>query len=133
MTNVGFLGRGWSFPVAVATEGDVAMVTDEEDVRESILLILRTEPGERVMRPDFGSGLRGLLFEPTSTRLTALIEYRVRHALTTWEPRIDVETVSVSDDRGRPGELRIEIRYRIRATNTFYNLVYPFYLARGTT
>src|SRR5687767_9357837 len=106
------------------------MAADAEDVRQAILLILSTEPGERVMR-DFGTGLRGLLFEPVTARLLALVEHRVRQALTTWEPRIDVNAVRVTTDAARPGELRVEIRYTVRATNTFYNLVYPFYLTRG--
>lgn len=127
-----FLGRGWAFPVACGVDGEIAMVADAEDIRQAILLILQTEPGERVMRPDFGTGLRGLLFEPVTARLVSLIEHRVRQALTTWEPRIDLNAVTVSTDAARPGELRIEVRYTVRATNTFYNLVYPFYLSRGT-
>jgi phage baseplate assembly protein W len=123
-----FLGRGWAFPVATGREGDVALVADAEDVRQAVRLILETEPGERVMRPDFGSGLRGLVFEPITTTTLALVRHRVERGLTQWEPRIDVEAVRVSADDAAAGRLLVEIDYRVRATNTFYNLVYPFYL-----
>ena len=124
-----FLGRGWAFPVATGDDAEIRMVEDAEDVRQAILLILETEPGERVMRPDFGAGLRSLVFEPMSSRLLALIRYRVEQALTTWEPRIALQRVEISAPEPASGRLVVEIRYAIRATNTFYNLVYPFYLS----
>ena len=123
-----FLGRGWSFPVGLALDDDIAMVEDAEDIRQSIRIILETDPGERVMRPDFGAGLRRLLFEPITTNTLALVQHRVEEALTTWEPRIDVIDVAVSAEEAPSGRLLITIDYSIRATNTFYNLVYPFYL-----
>ncbi len=123
-----FLGRGWSFPVGLALDDEIAMVEDAEDIRQSIRIILETDPGERVMRPDFGAGLRRLLFEPITTNTLALVRHRVEEALTTWEPRIDVIDVNVSADEAASGRLLITIDYSIRATNTFYNLVYPFYL-----
>jgi uncharacterized protein len=123
-----FLGRGWAFPVGLSLDDEVAMVADAEDVRQSIRIILETDPGERVMRPDFGAGLRRLLFEPITTNTLALVQHRVEEALVAWEPRIDVLDVLVSADEAPSGRLLIQIDYSIRATNTFYNLVYPFYL-----
>jgi uncharacterized protein len=123
-----FLGRGWAFPVGLAVDDEIAMVADAEDIRQSIRIILETDPGERVMRPDFGAGLRRLLFEPITTNTLALVQHRVEEALTTWEPRIDVIDVAVSAEEAASGRLLITIDYSIRATNTFYNLVYPFYL-----
>jgi phage baseplate assembly protein W len=123
-----FLGRGWAFPVGVDVDGDVAMVADAEDIQQSIRLILETDPGERVMRPDYGAGLRRLLFEPITTNTLAMVQHRVQDALVQWEPRIDVVDVVVSADEAALGRLLIRIDYQIRATNTFYNLVYPFYL-----
>lgn len=128
-----FLGRGWGFPVATAPDGEVALAAHEEDVRQAVLLILATEPGERVMRPDFGGGLRRLLFEPVTATTRALVEHRVREALARFEPRIDVVSVRVASPPGAPEELGVELEYRVRATNTFYNLVYPFYLLEGRT
>lgn len=123
-----FLGRGWAFPVGLALDDEISMVADAEDIRQSIRIILETDPGERVMRPDFGAGLRRLLFEPITTNTLALVQQRVEDSLTTWEPRIDVIDVAVSADEAPSGLLLITIQYSIRATNTFYNLVYPFYL-----
>lgn len=125
-----FLGRGWAFPLQQALAGDVAMVAAGEDIRQSIRLILETEPGERVMRPDFGCPLRHLLFEPINTNTMGLIKHRVEQALVEWEPRIDVRDVAVAPDPPL-GRVDIKIGYLVRSTNTFYNLVYPFYLREG--
>jgi phage baseplate assembly protein W len=130
-----FLGVGWAFPVARDPRGEIQVAAYEEDVHQAIRLILGTNQGERVMRPDFGAGLRALLFEPMSVTTLSLVQHRVERALVEWEPRIDVLDVRVGfGPRGAAsGTLQIEIDYRVRATNTFYNLVYPFYLLEGTT
>lgn len=125
-----FLGRGWAFPVAVDAQGGIALAAYEDDIRQAIRIILDTEPGERVMRPDFGAGLRGLLFEPINTTTLALARHRTERALVLWEPRIDQIAVDVTAEP-RVGILRIEVRYRVRSTNTFYNLVHPFYVQEG--
>jgi len=103
----------------------------EEDIRQAILLILQTNLGERVMRPDFGSGLRELIFEPLNTATMALVQHRVEQALITWEPRIRVQEVRVQAQGTARNTLLVTISYEVRATNTFYNLVYPFYLQEG--
>jgi len=128
-----FLGQGWAFPVGLDRSGEVAIVAYEEDVRQAIRIILGTNHGERVMRPDFGTNLRALIFEPVNATTMSLTQDHVERALIEWEPRIDVLDVRVTaDDTERArGRLRIEIDYRVRATNTFYNLVYPFYLLEG--
>lgn len=125
-----FLGTGWAFPVRLDETGDIEMVTQDEDIRQAILLILETAVGERAMRPDFGAGLNMLAFEPLNTTTTALARHRVETALVTWEPRVDSITVT-TDTEPAAGRLNIDIRYRVRSTNTFYNLVYPFYLQEG--
>jgi Bacteriophage baseplate protein W len=124
------LGVGWSFPPEVSGAGDMATAAYEKDVREAIRIILGTAPGERVMRPDFGAGLNALVFAPINTTTKALASYYVQQALVQWEPRIDQVTVNVTADPPN-GLLNIDIRYRIRSINTFYNLVYPFYLTEG--
>ena len=124
-----FLGVGWAFP-PVAANGDLATAAYETDIQQSIRIILGTAPGERVMRPDFGAGLKTLIFEPMNTTTAALAQYNVQRALTQWEPRIDRVTVNVTPQPST-GSLQIGIRYRVRSTNTFYNLVYPFYLTEG--
>lgn len=125
-----FLGRGWSFPLRAAADGEIAMAEAEEDIRQSIRIILGTNHGERVMRPGFGAGLQRLVFEPMNTATLALAKHRVEEALITWEPRIDSITVKVSAEPDL-GRLLIDVTYRMRSTNTFYNLVYPFYLLEG--
>ena len=122
-----FLGVGWTFPPATGPAGDVDLAAHEEDVRQAVWIILGTARGERVMRPDFGAGLRALTFEPLGAGTAALVRHHVEEALVQWEPRIDTITVAVTADPPR-GRLLAEVRYRVRATNTFYNLVYPFYL-----
>lgn len=125
-----FLGRGWAYPIAAAG-ADVALAAHEEDVRQAVRIILETARGERVMRPDFGAGLDEFLFEPLNNTTMALVRHRVEEALITWEPRIRVRAVEVTAPEPARGRLDIAIDYELRATNTFYNLVYPFYLQEG--
>jgi phage baseplate assembly protein W len=126
-----FLGVGWAFPIRVDPGGEIAMASLEEDVRQAIKIIVGTALGERVMRPEFGSGLKRLVFEPVSTTTMSLVRHQVEQALIDWEPRIDLEDVRVTTDPELRNLLLIEVHYRVRATNTFYNLVYPFYLIEG--
>ena len=126
-----FLGRGWAFPVRAGADRDVSQVEYDEDVRQAVRLVLGTDLGERVMRPDFGAGLRALVFEPLTATTRALVRHRVEEALVRWEPRIDVLDVRVALQPGRESAVLVEVDYRVRATNTFYNLVYPFYLLEG--
>lgn len=127
-----FLGVGWAYPVTTEPDGSVAMSAYDRDVQQAIWIILGTARGERVMRPDFGSGLSTLVFEPINTTTIALVQHHAEEALVTWEPRIDQITVVVTAD-GIRGRLMIDVRYRVRSTNTFYNLVYPFYLMEART
>lgn len=125
-----FLGVGWAFPLRLAADRSVETAVYEDDVRESIRIILGTRRGERVMRPDFGAGLEDFVFESISTTTIELLKKRVEEALIDWEPRIDVERVEVKDERTR-GRLLVSLDYRVRSTNVHYNLVYPFYLQEG--
>jgi phage baseplate assembly protein W len=122
-----FLGRGWRLPVGV-DRGRIAMVSDEESVRQSIWMILSTAPGERVMRPDFGCGLADLVFAPNTPGTAGQAMSAVREALIRWEPRIDVLEVDAQPDPTAPNLLLIAVSYRVRSTNNRFNLVYPFYL-----
>lgn len=127
-----FLGVGWAYPARLDANQHLARAAYEDDVRQAILIILGTNPGERVMRPEFGAGLNDFLFEPISTTTLSLIRARVYSSLVDWEPRIDVQRARVSYDPAQRGKLLIEILYQVRATNTQHNLVYPFYLEEGT-
>src|SRR3954447_3273424 len=123
-----FLGSGWAFPVRLDEGGQVAAVALEDAVRRAIWLILSTAPGERVMRPTFGAGLADLVFAPNSPATQGLVSSAVRDALVEWEPRIDVLDVAATPDPEQPARLLIEVDYAVRATNSRFNLVYPFYL-----
>jgi uncharacterized protein len=124
-----FLGTGWAFPVGIGAEtGLINRVSYEEDIKQSIRIILSTAKGERVMRPDFGCGIHDLVFEVVNTTTLAEIEDRVRDALATFEPRIDVQRVSADSTAGIDGKLEISIDYTIRGTNNQLNMVYPFYV-----
>jgi phage baseplate assembly protein W len=128
-----FLGSGWAFPVKPDAAGKVQLISGTELVRQSIWIILSTSQGERQMRPEFGCGLHELVFEANTAALQGLVQQKVRDALTRWEPRIDVMDVRSESPPERKNLLLIRVDYRIRANNSFYNLVYPFFLNEGAS
>ncbi len=126
-----YLGTGWKFPVEL-DDDELVYSKEEQKVRESLLVILGTARGERVMRPDFGSRLHELVFAPISSSTKSLAASYVNEALVTWEPRVEVLQVNVTAEDATSGTLLIDIEYRVRATNSRFNLVYPFYLKEGS-
>jgi phage baseplate assembly protein W len=122
------LGKGWKFPMVINMRGGMALSQYEEKIRESIIIILGTAKGERVMRPDFGCGIHDLVFSVVNSSTLTLIESAVNEALVLWEPRIEVLSVRISKERLKDAILDIIIDYRVRRTNSEFNLVYPFYL-----
>jgi hypothetical protein len=121
-----FLGIGTAFPVTLQN-GVLVRAAYEESVRQSILIILGTAKGERIMRPDFGCGIHDLVFASASRATVGRVQQEVNQALLRLEPRINV--IEVSARVGREGNaLLIDIKYEVRATNNVFNLVYPFYL-----
>ncbi|MEH2530770.1 phage baseplate assembly protein W [Bradyrhizobium sp. AZCC 1588] len=126
------LGRGWGFPVVFDPfTGTVASAAYEEDIRQSIRIIIGTGRGERVMRPDFGCGIHDLVFTAMDTTALTRVEETVRDALTRFEPRIELLQIRATGDEAVNGKLLVEIDYRVRATNQTGNLVYPFYFREG--
>jgi len=121
-----FLGRGWRYPVH-PREGDLEYAEGAENVRQSIWLILDTEPGERIMRPTFGCGLRRYLMKPNSSATRAMMQRDVALALATWEPRIVLSSVSVEPGED-PALVRVHVSYTHVRDGRPGNLVYPFYL-----
>jgi hypothetical protein len=127
-----FLGRGWAMPVELDPRtGYVADVAYEDDIRQSILIILQTAPGERVMRPDFGCGIHELVFTSLDSTTLQLIRSSVEEALRRCEARIDVLGVTVDEAATVEGKLEVEIEYRVRKTNQTGNLVFPYYFGEG--
>lgn len=125
-----FLGRGWKFPIQVDAQGRIALSEYEDNIREAIRIILLTSPGERVMRPEFGAALHDYVFDSMSSTTMGLVQAAIQNALIKWEPRIQVLAVDVEPDPGEIGRLLVNLDYRVRATNTRFNLVFPFYLER---
>jgi phage baseplate assembly protein W len=127
-----FLGRGWAYPVAFDPRiGSVAEAEADEDIVQSIRIILGTSPGERVMRPEFGCGIHRLVFTSIDSATLTRVEASVRDALTRYEARIELLEVSSDPVEAADGRLLVRIRYRVRATNQTGNLVYPFYFREG--
>lgn len=121
-----FLGQGWRYPVT-ADSGFLAYAADAEKIAQSIWIILDTDPGERIMRPTFGCGLRRYLMQPNTHATRALIRHDVELALTHFEPRIRLTGVEVTAGND-PALVLIHIGYVVVRNNLPGNLVYPFYL-----
>jgi len=126
-----FLGKGWAFPIALGEKGGIEISAGEKSIQEAIWIILATSPGERVMRPDFGCDIHRLVFAVIDAATVGQAAHEVRLALIRWEPRIDVLDVD-TEVRGRGEVLLINVHYRNRSTNNYFNLVYPFYLTVGS-
>lgn len=124
---VDFVGSGWAFPLQIEATGAFALVTQTTEIEQAIEIILRTSPGERPMRPEFGCRIHDHIFAPTNTATAAAIAHDVRVALEEWEPRIDVEDIHVGFDRAELGAFYVDVGYRIHGRNDVRNLVFPFY------
>jgi phage baseplate assembly protein W len=122
-----FIGSGWAFPVGVDATGQIALVSGSREIEQAMRLILSTYPGERPMRPRFGSKLRDFIFDGATWENAAAIAAEVRTSLRQWEPRATVADVLVMPEAGDPGVLMIDILYTIKGTNDPRNLVFPFY------
>jgi phage baseplate assembly protein W len=127
-----FLGRGWSFP-PVFTRGDhgVQMVDEEEDIKQSLIILLSTIKGERVMQPDYGANMEDLLFEPLTVSFAQRMSGQIERAILFFEPRIKTDDISYNQDNEN-GLVEIRIDYTVVATNNRRNIVYPYYLNEGT-
>ena len=128
-----FLGTGWSFPPSFQTATSrVKMSSEEDDIRESLTILLSTRPGERVMNPLYGCNLDDLLFAPLTLTLKSFVSDLIETAILYFEPRINLESIEINQNSDLEGELLIELEYVVRSTNSRRNLVYPFYRGEGT-
>lgn len=128
-----FLGQGWSFPLNFnRASGTVSLSRDEEDIAESLLILLQTAVGERTMRPKWGASPAELLFESVSVTNAGLMIHRIRQVIRQEERRVEVMNIDMRPQINE-GRLDIEIEYRVKATNSRYNLVYPFYINESPT
>ena len=128
-----FLGRGLKFPLQVDPKtGKLSLVEEDEDIRESIGIILRTSRGERVMRPDFGTDIMEYMFSPVSENMEDSLAVEVQEDLLYQEPRIRDVDVKVHRAEEPEGGVTVEVAYTIRSTNSRYNHVFPFYVTEGS-
>ena len=128
-----WLGTGWSFPPDFNRHArDVTMVSEEEDIRQSLEILLSTAPGERIMNPAYGCGLKLLTFENINESTLTEIQDVVERAVLFYEPRIRVDTIEVDVENIYQGIITIHLDYTIRITNSRANMVYPFYFQEGT-
>jgi|MudIll2142460700_1097286.scaffolds.fasta_scaffold05227_3 hypothetical protein len=123
-----FLGTGWSFPPEFVQEiGEVLMTSDEEDIEASLKILLGTVMGERFLNPRYGLNLQGMLFEPMSTTMKTFLKDSVKTAMLIYEPRINLLSLELDTSAQYEGRISIIMEYAVRATNSRYNLVYPYY------
>lgn len=129
----GFLGKGWAFPPAFDREEQtVSMVTAEQDIRESLYILLSTIPGERVMLPEYGCFLHSHVFDLMGETLITHLKGLIEHAVLFFEPRVVLENIVITIADSGIGRLEILLEYRIIQTNTRNNMVFPFYFNEGT-
>ena len=114
--SINFLGQGPGFPPRVGADGRLAWSSGEDNIRDSIRVILMTEPGERLMREEFGCGLRSYLFEPNTVATHQRIREDITRSLDLWEPRIAVEEVNVETDADDSRRVTVTISFRLVAT-----------------
>ena len=131
--NKSFLGSGWSFPPRFldSTEG-LELSHNDQDIAESIYILLSTTPGERVMNPGYGCNLQSMVFSSITTWTKTRIEDIIYTAILYYEPRINVVAITIDDKDQMEGKVEVNIIYDIKGTNSRKNMVYPFYLTEGT-
>jgi hypothetical protein len=128
-----FLGKGWSFPPSFQKEtGGVQLTEGVEDIKESLQILLSTRVGERVMLPSFGCNLDDLVFENVDISLKTYLADLVETAIIEFEPRIDLDGVLINTVNQYEGVVLIEVQFTVRATNSRFNFVYPFYQKEGS-
>lgn len=132
MNGNSIIGQGWSFPIKVNAKGGLDWSTGADRIQAAIWIVLSTSPGERLMLPTFGAGIKDYVFESNSSVVRARLQTAVQKALTQWEPRIQVVSVQVSPSPDVASLVLISIGYQILNTNELYNMVYPFFLTEGT-
>ncbi|HNW49650.1 MAG TPA: GPW/gp25 family protein [Prolixibacteraceae bacterium] len=128
-----FLGTGWSFPPTFSGKGDFTeLVEGEQDIEQSLRILLSTVPGERVHRPEYGCGIYKMVYEKMDSNTLTLFKHIIEKAVLLFEPRITLNDVMFNFDKEKEGTLLIELVYTVRLTNSRSNMVYPFYFREGT-
>lgn len=132
-TSNDFLGVGWGFPPTFNPQSKgVEMTEKETDIERSLQILLTTTIGERVMQPKYGCNMDTLLFEPLNTTVKTIMIDKIKTAILFFEPRIDAKKISLNTQKELEGEVLVEIDYIVRATNSRFNFVFPYYKNEGT-
>jgi phage baseplate assembly protein W len=132
MNGSDIIGQGWSFPIKVNAKGGLDWSNGQDRIQAAIWIILSTTPGERLMLPSFGAGIKDYVFESNSGLICAQLQNGIQKALTQWEPRIQVVSVLARPSPVQDSLVLVSIDYQIRDTNELFNMVYPFFLTEGT-
>lgn len=128
-----FLGVGWKFPPEFNKEyKTVTLVSEEQDIKESLFILFSTRPGERMMQPDYGCDLTIINFEPINVTLITRVNEIIRRAILHYEPRIIVQKIDINTTGVLDGIVKISIDYTIITTNKRSNIVFPYYIIEGT-
>ena len=131
MTDSDFRGSGWRFPILPQAGGGLGYVGLDDNVAQSVELLLRTAAGERLMRPEFGTTVPSMVFEADSEQHLFQLEQALLDALRRWEPRVEVDSVQAVPEPAQDGVVKVTVVYRVLRTNTVRNLVFPFYVLNG--
>lgn len=133
MNNNSFLGRGWTFPPVFQNKiGSVEMVSDQEDINQSLKIILSTRRGERITNPYFGCAMHDYLFNSIDETTKFMIIDAIKSAILDYESRIILEEVNIDLSEQLEGTINVELVYLIRKINVRSNIVFPFYKLEGT-
>jgi phage baseplate assembly protein W len=128
------IGTGWKFPPAFNKDTySAAMVAGPEDIRESLQILITTVQGERIMLPDYGSGLQSMLYENVTNTLIHLMKDKINQAILYFEPRVTTDNIDITVDPDTEGLIWINVSYTISVSNERANMVYPYYLTEGTS
>jgi len=131
--NDDFLGKGWSFPPTFNISSKSVEITEKEaDIQRSLEILLTTTVGERVMEPKYGCNMGDIVFEPLNTTTKTIIIDRIRTAILYFESRIDAKNISLDTTSETEGLVLVVIDYVVRATNSRFNFVYPYYIDEGS-
>lgn len=127
-----FLGVGWKFPPSFdRNTGSIMLVSEEEDIKESLFILMSTKPGERIMLPEYGCDLHKMVFESIGSSLITEMKGLIENAVLFFEPRIILNGIDIRPDSNSEGLLLIDLHYTIRKTNKRSNMVYPYYIIEG--
>ena len=133
MSKKSFLGTGWSFPPQFnKNTGNVSMVSDEEDIKQSLNIYFNTMIGERIMRPKYGCVIHDKQFEKISDNILQSLTFEMTTSIGKIEPRISVLELKITKLDINNGYIEIKLDYSVISTNIRDNIVFPYYINEGT-